>query len=299
MNKRFFALLLAAAALALTGCSLAQIPAEPESTASNPDRFMGIYLVGTDGYDRITEDENWVDAGTETLESDIGPISLPRKILPGRYDPDSHDFTFPGVEGFALFAAVIGEGTDAYSTMDCDLADAVFQTTATDFGTDYDLSGTLYYGEKIENWIWTAYNVYQAADGTVYLDGSGNSYSGGMSFTVSQSQTQTVDGEEAGAQSCRVEIAMKKVDPLTGLRVRQYGGDGQLLGTQELPVSEAFSEVDWDADAQWAVVEEIFTGGVVRSAYDRPTEGDQTVTHMVILLDESGIGVPATVTIQG
>lgn len=41
------------------------------------------------------------------------------------------------------------------------------------------------------DYCWTAYQVYQMEDGTVYLDGSGNSYGGMGGFTTKVTDTQT------------------------------------------------------------------------------------------------------------
>lgn len=98
------------------------------------------------------------------------------------------------------------------------------------------ISGTVYFGPPLDdrNWntnefdyCWTAYQVYQMEDGTVYLDGSGNSYGGMGGFTtkVTDTQTKTADGEEE-IFSFTAEVTMESVERVTELEVRWYGGGG-------------------------------------------------------------------------
>lgn len=280
MNKKQYLLLLLAAILLLNGCSLAR----PAGAQASQDTFIGIYLVGASDSLNAIDEWRWTALDSEAAKT----------VFPAEYDSEAKQYRFPGVEGFAMFAAL---NEDALYLSN-DFSDAVSHISETDLGTSYDLSGTLYASKAAADWVWSAYNVYQSEDGTVYLDGSCSSFSGYMTMTVTGEYSATVDGQDAVSHSCTAVITLAEALPLTRLLVRQYGADGQLLATSELPLTEDPQNVAWEPDAQWALVEEVFTGSVKHTAYDRPEEAENPVTHTIVLLDSDGIGHASSITIK-
>ena len=283
MNKRFFIIILAWV-LSLTGCSLAR----EEAVSKEADRLVGVYL--TTEYP--VEDEHWVDYGAFTADTEFGEISLPKQILPAEFDPETKTFVFPGLDGYALFEATVTDGEDIYSTSQSDLMDGKFHVTTTDFGDSFELAGTLYVDEDSKDTFWKANLVYQTADGLVYLDGSGNSYEGGdggFSSKIEESHTTTVNGKE-GSTFTKVEFSIEPIGSLQKLLVHQYNAAGERINTQELAVKAEDQSVNWLPDAAWAVVEEHFPDEVKRTAYDCPAEGEEDVTHTVIVLNKDQVG---------
>lgn len=106
------------------------------------------------------------------------------------------------------------------------------------------------------DYCWTAYQVYQMEDGTVYLDGSGNSYGGMGGFTtkVTDTQTKTADGEEE-IFSFTAEVTMESVERVTELEVRWYGEE-ELLDRRTLTMEEVGEGLSLERPqgAVWALV---------------------------------------------
>lgn len=284
MNKKIFIIILACV-LCLTGCSLAR----EEVVSKEADRLVGVYLT-TEYPD--SNDEHWVDYGTFTADTEFGEIPLPKRILPAEFDPETKTFVFPGLDGYALFEATVKDGENVYNTSQSDFMDGNFHVTTTDFGDSFELSGTLYVGEDMEDTIWKANLVYQTADGLVYLDGSGDSYSGnegGFSSQVEQTQTITVNGKE-GSTYTKAEFTVQPIGKLQKLLVHQYNAAGERIDTRELNITAEDQKVIWTTNAAWAVVEEHLPNEVKRTAYDRPAEGEEDVTHTVVVLNEDQVG---------
>lgn len=284
MNKKIVTLLLACSIILLSGCSLAK----EEAVENRPDRLVGVYLT-TERASEVNGDKNWVEYGTFSADSEFGELKIPKKILPATYDKESKEFIFPDLEGYALFEATVEAEGETYNTVQTDLADGNFHVTSTDYGDSYEISGTLYVGEEMENAVWTANKVYQTEDGLIYLDGSGNSYQGGdFSSKMEETRTTTVNGEE-GNVSMIVEFSIQTVQKLEKILVHQYDENGRLIDTQELPVIAEDQDVLWNSNAAWAVVEEHYVDHTVRTAYDRPT-GDEEAIHTVIILNNDNVG---------
>lgn len=306
MKNKLTAWILALALLLLAGCRLAQEPSEQEN-AEKP-RFVGVYVVREDDGAQLDR-SGWVEYGTIQADSELGKLEIPREILIAQVDRAADTITFPGLKGAALFAYIgATESGSPYTSFCSDMCDARYYTKVTKAGDSYDLSGTLYYGPPADDpdydperdaRVWHHYLVFQMADGTIYLDGSGDAHTGGRGTTLTQTETSTVtvNGEEMEYYT-RVEVKVEYVERLVSLNVRQYGADGELLGTQELPVEGEIPAVRWLSGADWLVVEETRGGELIRTAYDRPDEGKPEITHILILLDEDGVGYDVPLTIQ-
>lgn len=293
MNKKWYILLLSIIML-LSGCSLAQAPKVGQQT----DPLVGVYMVCTEDGERAQHDEHWVEYGSESMSTQYGKIDLPRLILPAVYNETDHDFTFPGLEGYALFGAQIKDGDDPYDTAICDLQDSHFGVNVTDFGTTYDLSGILYVDEEMPEKVWTLYHVYQAKDGTVYLTGSGNSFQGNrFSSTITEDHTMRA-GEQEESKSSKFTVTVKEIARTERLFVHQYDVSGQKIETQELPVSLEIPAVIWKDNAAWAVVEEHGKTSVTRTVYDRPAKEKDPVSHTTYIPDGNGVAQASVFTFE-
>lgn len=306
MKTKLTALFLALTLMVLSGCQLARGGTGQENEEEG--RFVGVYVV-REGLNAELDRSGWVSSGSVRVDTELGQLELPREILIARRNETDRTFTFPGLDGSALFAYLGTTASGGSYTSYCnDLCDARFWNKVTDAGDSYELSGTLYYGPPADDpdydpeqdsRVWHHYKVFQKTDGTIYLDGSGDSHigGGGMTLTQTVTNTVTVNGEETEYYTS-VEVRVEYIQRLTALTVRQYGADGELLHTQELPVEGSIPAVHWLAEADWLVVEELRGSELTRTAYDRPGEGEQEITHTVILLDEDGIGHGTSLDIQ-
>lgn len=310
-NKRIrLAALAAALALVLAGCSLAQ----PERQEKQADRFVGVFLVCTaDGvWDALTGNPNLVEYGQEELTAEgLGSFTVPREVLIAQYDPEERTYTFPGLEGWALFTYTREDEDGPYVASCSDMAEGNFATEVTDQGTSETMEGTIYYGPPAgagADWdayddfcgIWHAYQVYQAPDGTVYTDGSGNSYSGGgsMSFTREESCSSTVNGETV-ADTVSVKVNIELAPRIERLVVSQFSADNTLLRSQELPLGADLEPVVCGADAAWALVGAYNQNGTVeRTAYTLPDPDGEPIYHPVVILDDQGMGTSTTLEIS-
>lgn len=303
MRNKLFALLLAGMTVLLAGCSLARPEAEDPQ-----DRFCGFFMTysesgaGKDFYDN----PHLTELGTETLDTgEYGSFSFPRQVLV--FDRETE--RFPGMEGYALFIfRGTGESVSTYTRCVSNMGGGAFHTTAADQGTRDEIEGTVYMGPPLgaKNWdpnqntgYWHAYRVYQSKDGTVYLDGSGNSYggAGGMSTTETATYTSTENGETVSEDSVSVTVHIEMVSRLEELTVAQFKADDTLLRSDSVPLGRELPAVTPEEDAAWLLVEERYSDGTVkRTAYNAPEE---SVFHDVVLLDARGMGKTASLEIKG
>lgn len=319
-RRKWSALTAAALVFLLAGCSLAR----PEVQDPKEDKFVGFHLVyektplSMEEYEANPERyppedrAHWVEYGSEDMEIDgLGRVAFPREILIGRFDGDQ-DYVFPGLEGYNCFLAnetMEGGGTRYAGTSGLTGANIKMG------GEEESLSGTIYYGlplgqtewdysEKAPDYGWTAYRVYQMEDGTVYLDGTGNSYAGqgGMSFSEKVERTETVDGEETGRHSFEVKVEMKEVPRLESVTVTQFGPENKALLETAFATAELAraAELTLEEDTLWLLVEEQNIDGTVKhTAYNREEIGEEGLSHFLVLLDEQGMGNPAYLKIKG
>lgn len=303
-------LLCALAALLLAGCSLAQ----PEERASGGDRFAGFYLVCTQGYsDRLLDNPYLEEYGTDSFETgQFGTLSFSREVLFAVED-ETGNYVFPGMEGgYSLFRIETNDEHGYVSQMVSNMAPGEEGNAirVSDEGTSNTISGTVYCGPPLgaEDWdahvdntrIWTCYRVYQTADGRVYIDGSGNSSGGGGGFGYSENQTQTItdwDGETV-TENIDVHVKVEIVERMERLVVTQFDGNNASVRSDDLALRDELPEINCEAETAWVLVEEVNSGGTVRTAYNVPEEGEEPVSHMVVLLDGEGLGRNAYLTIQ-
>ena len=303
-------LLCALAALLLAGCSLAQ----PEKRTPGGDRFVGFYLVHTPEYssDKFYNNPRLEGYGVDSIKTDrFGTISFPREVLfaveeePGKY-------VFPGMEGgYSLFITTEAREYGPTTSIHSNMAPGKETNSIHDSGseTSYSISGTVYCGPPLgaEDWdkyadnsIWTCYRVYQAEDGRVYMDGSGNSSGGGGSFGYGENQTRTTTdwNGDTITESIDVNVWVETVERMERLVVTQFDENNAVVRSDDLALREDLPRVRCEAETAWVLVEEISRDGTVRTVYNVPGEEEVLVSHMVILLDDEGLGKNVYLTIQ-
>ena len=310
MRNKLLCLLLAAVLTALAGCSLAR----PEQKTAFEDRWIGFYVVysppGT--YDTFSSNPNLVEMGTTSLDTGkYGALTIPQKVLLGVEDPDTGDLTFPGLTGYSLFIRHKQEDYGPVTAVQSDMSPGEEGTTVTssDEGTAETASGVIWWGPPLDapaDWdpyesaagIWHAYRVYETPEGQVYLDGSGNSYSGGgnMGFSEDAAYTYTENGESL-TDSVSVSVSVKYTPRLTALRVVEFGDDNTVVNTTEVPLTEELPALVPTADTAFLIVEEESGEGVKRTLYPASDWAEGATYHEVVLLDQEGCGHGAYLTI--
>lgn len=301
------AALLAALLLAdLTGGSLAQ----PEAGDSGGDRFAGFFLVydaaGT-GWHPFNDNPNLTAAGSQTLDTEYGALSLPRNILVGQKAEDGK-YIFPGVDGLCLFLIhrEMGDGS-SYTEVISDMSDCENNITQTDTETLYECSGTAYLGPPLNagpDWdqydlgVMNYYRVYEAPDGTVYLDGGGNSCSGLCTYWEDHTSS-TTGGGETSSETIKVTVRLAYAPRLEKLTVSQFDGNNTLLRADDLALRDDMPEVQCLPETAWVLVEEQSADGTARTLYNTPAEGEEpSAVHTVVLLDDDGFGRTAALNIR-
>ncbi len=313
MIKKIALLLTICMMLSFTACSLAKPEKNPQ--AETADRFIGVYIVDEEQANGIYEKEGWVEDGVEEYEMDSVNIPFPRLIYKAEYVEEEHRYVFPGLKGYALFAAKVGQGQDAYTTTCSDLEHVNVKfhtrdadTSLTQIGdedaefagsmTDYDLTGTLYIeeGSFAEDQCWRLMNVFQKPDGTVYLDGTGDGFAIGGTVSLEMKNEQTVNGKKIDLESTKVTVALEEAKQADTGIVYWYNGKGELLSGQILDPKEV-TELTWHNEAAWLVYEERFGEEIARTLHEKGTE-EEPASINIMTINEDGIGRIKTVEIQ-
>ena len=183
-----------------------------------------------------------------------------------------------------------------------------YAITSTDSGETNSISGTVYCGPPLdaESWdpydsggIWHILRVYQTPDGRVYTDGSGSSFDGGGGFgySATEAYTTTLNGEST-TDTLEISFRIETVPRLEKLVMTQFDESNTVLRTDDLPLCEDLPEITCVPSAAWVLVEEIGVDSTTRTAYNVPTEGEEPVSHQVVLLDDAGLGHLSYLTIQ-
>ena len=240
--------------LALSAISLAQ--PEPEGYG---DRFVGFHIAADSPEQSIPdyEDGNWsFYAGKRVLWG----------VKTGDY------YTFPGLEGKNCFLEWIYEDGESYLSSCSQLADTSLIT-----GDKHSITGTLYSSAEILRF----FRVYQTADGRIYLDGSGNGYSGGAGFSITEDRTWT---EHTGStvtqeETFHIGISVEKPSTVSEVAVKYFNEQDTLLETQMFDGTGDSVELSLPAGTAWALIEEhTVEGEAVRTVY---TPGGSDRTHTV------------------
>lgn len=287
----------------VTGCQLAK----PEQSAPDSDAFIGFHLVpeklgpvDENGMQQIGDSDrtHWVEYGTEDLELEgFGTVAFPRQILIGTYNEQTRRYDFPGKEGYNCFLAIYtGEDGEHYINGYTDMTETSLDRKITDEGEENSLKAALYTntmaeGEEFYDYILTAYRVFQMADGTVYLDGTGNSY-GGAGFTINERLENTMNlNGEITKQVLDIEFSLKEAMPLEQVEVTWFGEEDEILTQEVLPLAELEGEYTLTPPegAAWAMIRETGEDGTVKRTASTPDYNGYG-SHKLILLDEKGLG---------
>lgn len=301
MTVGVLAVLVLAAVMSAGGCRLAR----PEYQGPENDEWIGYFLswerLYGEGEEIPWNGEGWVEYGSQSMEvSGLGSVRFPREILIGQYR-EGAGFTFPGMEGYSAVLAQVKQEDGSILLSGNQLMDGKTSVG----GTKNSVSGTIYYGlplgetewpEGEPDYAWRAYDVYQMPDGTVYLDGSGNSYggAGGMTITEERTATETINGEETSV-ALSVEVRFEMVGRLQEVRVKEFDGSDRMIGETVFQADSLEDEtpVNLTEDTQWLVVEEYCQDGTVtRTVYDiqeLDREGERY--HTMTVLDDRGMGI--------
>lgn len=238
--------------------------ARPETAGVEGDRWIGFHLA----YERISsppeegeepvamaqDRSHWVEYGRQSMDAGaFGSVSIPQMILIGEPQPNGR-YLFPGLEGYNAFLPTqeetLEDGSPDYTILTCsDLVDGTSNLNVTDTGSHMYLSGTAYFGPPLDDskwntedseYVWTAYNVYQMRDGTVYLTGSGNSYGGvgGFSFKKKMEWNDALNGITTDQSSLEVEISIKSIPRTTSATLLQFDIDGRILAQHPLTIPQ-------------------------------------------------------------
>lgn len=308
MIKRVFLLVVLSFVLLLSACTLAK----PEETnATEGDRFVGVYIISEDTDVNLYDLDGWIRDGIEDFEANRINADIPRLIYPGVFDPEEHRYVFPGLDGYALFVAEARDANDdyPYHTSCIDLQDAHVKYNTVDMGesdvslldesyTDYELSGTLYVEKNCENSYWRHLRVFQKKDGTVYLDGTGDSFAGpaGSAVSLEEKCERTVNGKSVEMGTTKVSLRIEEAKEADSGILYWYGETGELLMTQPLDL-EQVTELTWQEKAAWVIYEETFGEEVVHTLYEKGTE-EKSVCLPIMTINEDGIGEIKTVEIK-
>lgn len=256
MRRNFLLLpLFLAGILLLSAVSLAR--PEPEGYE---DRFVGFHIVNDSHSASLPdyEDGNW--------SSYAG-----KRVLWGVKNGDYYEF--PGLPGKNCFLEWLYEGGEPCLSSCSQLAD-----TYLTMGDKQSITATLYSSAELLRF----FRVYQTADGRIYLDGSGNGYSGaGDGFAVTEDRTWTERTGDAitREESFHIEVAVKEPPAVVEAAVKCFGAEDTLLEEQIFDGSGEGAEVVLPAGTAWVLVEERTGEGTVARTVHTP--GDEEDTHTV------------------
>lgn len=294
-------------ALLLTGCSLARAEASPESG----DRWVGFYVVPTQGYDSGFYHNPYLEEyGADSVNTkEFGTLTFPRDVLFAVKD-EVGNYTFPGMEtGFSLFYVDTVEDHGHCTKMVSNMGphDDGVALVYRDEGSSITISGTVYCGAPlgVTDWnahedgtIWHLFRVYETADGRIYLNGGGDSTNGPMSNTRTEKRSGTWNGETVQEETISVTVTIKAVPRMERLVVTQFDENNTVLQSEDLPLQSDRSEVRCLAETAWVLVEEIGPEGTERTVYGLP-EGEDPVSHDYVLLNDDGYGYLAYLDLYG
>ena len=312
INKLFASIL----ALLLLTTALGTRLAQPEANSTANDKFIGFFLsyekmppdmaeIEANPEEYVEDRSHWVEYGSDTLQLDgIGKVAFPRMILIG--EKVGSRYEFPDLEGYNCFLAIYTDeyGSECYGGY-TDMADCKIHIGGGTVG--HSLSGTVYFGPPLDdrNWntenfdyCWTAYRVYQMEDGTVYLDGSGNSYGGvgGFSFSEKSEYTTTVNGEST-TESLEISVTINSIPRLETVTIQQYDNHDQLLRTDTITDAQAKAqngetlELLLEANTAYAIVAETdVDGNINRSLQEVSVSENRRIYFTSWFLNEKGMG---------
>lgn len=268
--------------------------ARPEKQNPAKDRWVGYYMVyrPIENYDF---DRDWEGCG------DI-------KILNAQLQDDGR-YAFTGLDGYALFFDFLPptdpeDPCSATIAFQSDVSGAFLSSNIADTGSTETLSGTLYFGSPAspalnqQDYIWTACQVYQREDGSLYLT-RGQSYgSGGLTLRQETTYTSAINGT-ATQDALSVELTTKQIPRIKSCTFFQLDKNGTLLDQTWLTEAEALGLADGTYQLSAAegtaciLIRQDGDDGSQTYAALSP-QADGSFTGELWFLDEIGIGVQIT-----
>lgn len=219
MNKRVILMLLTAAALLLSGCSLARPDANTDTSGEDP--MVGV-LVTREPLDLFDAEAYLLDHvgslqnGGTISRSDAEKYS---DALFPVWDEAAQCYRFEGVDGYVWLCTEENDAEGSYTKLQNDdvFCDGKSSVQVTDDGEVYFFSATLYAVSEEDRRITFYMNpIFQTADGRVYAEaGSGISTSGSegaypsMTQTLQQELSQTANGEAQSRRfTCEIRLQL-------------------------------------------------------------------------------------------
>ena len=268
--------------------------ARPEAQNPTRDRWVGYYMV----YQPIAD--SGFDADWETYGD--------TKILNAQRQSDGR-YAFTGLEGQALFFEFLpptdpGDPDSAVIAFQSDVADAFLRTDITEAGSTEALSGTLYFGAPTtpalsrQDCIWTACQVYQRADGSLYLTKGYSYQSDGVTLKQETKYTSTINGSTT-QDVLSVELAIEQIPRTASCTFFQLDENGARLDQTTLTEAEALALTGGSYQLPLA---EGTACILIRQDQERDgrtyaalsPQPDGSFTGELWFLDERGIGVRIT-----
>ena len=304
----------------LAGCSFAR----PEREGQEQDRFVGFHLVyepiPASGEFFSVEDENWENYGSERRDlGTYGSAEIPQKILIGERQEDG-SYRFPGKEGLNFFFCVQtvedGEGEHEVRIAHSQLEMKEQSQHSSEHEERYTYSGVAFYGlpfdaeawsEGVPECGWTAYEVYQMEDGTVYLTGDGNRYAsagGDFSFTQEQTWTERVNGVETKQAALSLTAAFRETPRVEEVVLQQYSAEQDLLAEETLTAQEALAQADgWtvpreNGTAYTLIIKQNADESLDYELFPEPVDESLPWETTLWFLDDQGMGWPVTVRLE-
>lgn len=291
--------------------------ARPEQTHDWETHLVGFYLVRDSldsGPTSIGDPEaGWEAQGSTPVSAYGHSFSIPDMILKAQAG-ENGELYFPNLEGCRFFLAKEyydpGNLEEFAYRLYSDLESEGLHMEVTDLGTNHTASGTLYYTAPLndsiwseDNQVWTAYQVWQEPDGTVYLADSGNSVSGTVDCSMTKTVTyrENANGQATQENMLDLTINFRYISRLEQVTVEQVTADNQRvtsqpLSAQEMLEGEGTLALTWEPDAAYAIVLEQYADGTVQRTLLE--QADAPVSHTCWAAEESGLTTPCTITID-
>ena len=277
--------------LLLTGCSLAK----PEKMVSDDNRMAGVFITIGDE-NQIVEDDTWTTRGTEELTFDVGTLEVDKKVLIGTYDEKEDTYRFGDHPGFLLME--IKDTTKdypAFSTIS-DLEDVFVDKSSNmkdedTFDTEVMLEAILYLPETLQDKRLHFYNIFQSKDGTIFLDGTGNSLDGatdGGRFDITYEYKTTSNGK-GETDKVDVHVNLKLFKNSKEIFINQYDAQGNLLERKSLGLPKENATIAWVKDASFAIVEEVNDDGCKREMIVHDVDEEENPFYSYCIEDKVDI----------
>lgn len=276
MKRNLFAALITAGLLlSLTGCQLAQ------EERVGQDRLVGAFitteyldLMDMEAYlnDHLDEakkgGEILVDGDTRAYEERIYGVNESD-------DPEHPDYTFPGLEGVAIYYIPVDAGEDSYWTSGT--AEEAQLYTAFNLSDDMDeivVTADLYVSADGGQHDFYANPIYQTEEGELYLTG-GTGISGvmdedgiQMSQTLNETNTITRQGKTM-QQRFEIKINYNAVYPIDKTVLLQLDQNNQVIHRQEFLPGQAPETLTPAEETSYILVENCRTDSQGETVIDR------------------------------